>query len=570
MRRAAVWAALALGVGLSLTAGAVAYRLANYSWGQVAEYRSPYLGAKLPTATAPPPQTDRLVLVIVDGLRLDASRRMAGLNTLRQYGTDLALTVPQPSLSYPNWTTILSGCPQRFSGVTTNAYDRRVSVETLIDTALGDRRKVVVVGPDVMKPLYGAQRAQGTYFRTYVKGVYLSGDLVQHAIALTRQVKPSLVVVHLPDVDEAGHHSGGGSQDYANTVAHVDRDLSVLFNYLQDPTTTFVVGADHGHIAAGGHGGWEREAVDVPGVFAGAGVGLGKGTGKLEDVAPTAASLLGIATPRNSVGRILSGVISGSDPAAEAAVHEQRARAMAGIFFTVLGKRLGLESVRPFEVSSYDQQDALVERADAQRLGLERSLRQPLALGVALGALAVLAAIGLLSWRALVAALAGTAAYYAVYETLFFGVHRYAWSLSVINSEDRLQAFFNGRLAEAALAGLVAAAVSGYVYPLLRKRPKSARGRYLSGWLSLGPATVLAVQATLAVQVAWYLLSWGARVTWILPDLRLAFKYDLDLLQVVALGGAAVLSPLVTLLVGRYHPRVAGQAPKSAPRGDEE
>jgi len=46
-------------------------------------------------------------------------------------------------------------------------------------------------------------------------------------------------------------------------------------------------------------------------------------------------------------------------------------------------------------------------------------------------------------------------------------------------------------------------------------------------------------------------------VTWILPDLRLGFKYDLDLLQCVALGAASVLSPLVTWLVGRYHPRVA-------------
>jgi hypothetical protein len=49
---------------------------------------------------------------------------------------------------------------------------------------------------------------------------------------------------------------------------------------------------------------------------------------------------------------------------------------------------------------------------------------------------------------------------------------------------------------------------------------------------------------------------WGAEVVWRLPDLRWGFKYDLDLIQITALGAAALLSPLVSFLVGRYHPRV--------------
>ena len=36
-----------------------------------------------------------------------------------------------------------------------------------------------------------------------------------------------------------------------------------------------------------------------------------------------------------------------------------------------------------------------------------------------------------------------------------------------------------------------------------------------------------------------------------------AFKADLDMVQATALGAAALLAPLVTYLVGRYHPRVA-------------
>jgi hypothetical protein len=87
-----------------------------------------------------------------------------------------------------------------------------------------------------------------------------------------------------------------------------------------------------------------------------------------------------------------------------------------------------------------------------------------------------------------------------------------------------------------------------------RKVPRRPRGEYLPGWLALGVATVLVVQATLAMQVAWYLWQWGASVSWYIPDLMWGFKYDLDLIQLTALGGAALVAPLLTFLVGRYHP----------------
>ena len=135
-------------------------------------------------------------------------------------------------------------------------------------------------------------------------------------------------------------------------------------------------------------------------------------------------------------------------------------------------------------------------------------------------------------------------------------VHGHQWSLSAFNTEDLVEAFFNLRMIEAAIAGLIAVVVAGVVYPLLRDRPKGPRRTYLAGWLALGPVTVLAIQATIGVQVAWFLWAWGADVTWRLPDLKWGFKYDLDLIQMTALGAVALLAPLATYLVGRYHPRV--------------
>jgi hypothetical protein len=205
---------------------------------------------------------------------------------------------------------------------------------------------------------------------------------------------------------------------------------------------------------------------------------------------------------------------------------------------------------------TYEAMDVALIEAREERLAADRMNRLWIALMVLAGGFALLLLVAMLSWRALVAALGGAIAYYAVYNALYFLVHGHQWSLSAFNTEDLVGAFFNLRMVEAAIAGLVAALVAALIYPLLRAKPKGAHRSYLSGWLALGPATILVVQATLIFQVAWFLWAWGADVTWRLPDLKWGFKYDLDLIQITALGAAALLTPLVTFLIGRYHPRV--------------
>jgi hypothetical protein len=160
----------------------------------------------------------------------------------------------------------------------------------------------------------------------------------------------------------------------------------------------------------------------------------------------------------------------------------------------------------------------------------------------------------LLSWRAALAALAGAAVYSLVYNGLFFLLHGNGWSLSAFNSEDLIQAWMNTRMIEAALSGLVAVAVAAVIYPMLRGEPKGPSGRYLAGWLTLGPLTVLISQAALAVQVAWFVWAWGVEPIWGMPDLKWGFKFDLDLIQITALGASAVIAPAVSYVVGRYHP----------------
>ena len=569
------WIMLVVGVVASLAAAYGAYTLAGYAWNQVVTYKSPYVRQPGVAETSPttlwvPPGMEpavdasapvlsrRVVLVIVDGMRLDVSRsRMPTMNKLRAFGSDTTLTVPQPSLSYPNWTTILTGAPQTISGVTTNGYEGRVAVPTIMEMATLAGRRVEVVGPADFATLFGVEPGPNVSLRPWPKGGYLSGTLIDDALRIAKSTDPQLIVIHLPDLDEAGHSYGGASKEYADVAHKIDVDLNRLVNGLQRTDTTFVIVADHGHIDSGGHGGWESSAVQVPGVFAGAGIRLGSGTGNLEQVSPTIALLAGIPTPPYAAARALSAVVATTSPlvfASDSAHHV----AFDAHYVDVVGRGTGTVNSTQVRGSGPAEADALAAQARDERLAAERSGRALTALLTVLGALAVMGAIGLASWRALAAALSGAAAYYVLYSALFFWVHRFNWSLSAFNTETHVKAFMNGRMVEAIISGIVGVAVAGAIYPLLRKTPRSPRDRwFLGGWLALAPATVLAIQATLAMQIAWYYWWYGVSITWILPDFKWAFKADLDMVQMTALGAVAIVGPLVTYLVGRYHPKLA-------------
>jgi hypothetical protein len=559
------WIALAAGLALCLVAAYGAYTLANYSWNQVVDYRGPYAAAQLPAGEAPSPhmlvygRQPLMVYVIIDGLREDVSRMMPTLNTLRAHGFDAVVRTFQPSLSFPNWTTLLSGAPQRISGVTTNWFTERVPVETLIDTALADDRTIVVSAPTDFEMLFGVERTGNVFLRDWTKGAYMTGGIVDNAIRLSAEASPTLLVVHFPDVDEAGHAFGGASKQYRDTALRVDRDLSRLVAALEGPQTTFVVTSDHGHIDTGGHGGPEDIVTKVPAVFAGPDVKPGTGEGTQDQVAPTVALLADLPAPRNATGMPLdltAQARSGADrfTAQQVAAFGAYTAAVAGSPAKPNTKLLTAKGAR-----------AAFDEATVARLTRERAARLPMALALAIVCLLAIVVVGVLSWRALLSALSGTAAYYLVYEGLFFVVHGYRWSLSSFNSEEFLKPFLNGRMTDAIIAGVVAAFVAAVVYLFTRRQPQRAKGEFLSGWLTLGVATVLVVQATIGLQVAWYLWYWGASVTWFIPDLAMGFKYDLDLIQITGLGAAAVLAPVVTWLVGRYHPVRRSSGPAAGP-----
>jgi len=539
--------------------GYQAQNLAMMGWDSVVEYQTPYL-TDLPRGNAAEPLARRVILVLVDGLRLDASRNMPRLNELRQRGADLSVRVGQPSLSYPSWTVIVSGVWQEVSGVTTNWYEGEVRVDTIFKAARDAGMPAVVVGGGGWKKLYGSHLTE------FVKvpgpedenappeaWAQMDSDSYRLSTQALDNYPEGLILVYFGGTDELAHLYGGVSSQYLDEVQRVDGYIGLLAERLDPEKDVLIVTADHGHVDIGGHGGWEQSVLHVPLVMVGKAIRHGVYTERLQaDIAPTIAALLGIPIPVHAQGRPLVEMLEAS---AEA---KGRIGLNAGLqlvgFYDAYAQTLG---VRPFAgdvltryrerlargeegaVSGmWEEITARAQAARAKRFWRERLLRLPIALGIALVPLLYLLLFRR-RLRQLLIPLGFALLYFVFYNALFFG-RGYTWSLSAFNSEAQIKAFFNERLLDAALsfvvAGLLLALIS-WKRPLLQTLERMVTFAFFVGYLLL-------------LQVDLFYWLYNIRFSWALPDLKLGFKYYMDLLQMVPTGLLGVILAPLGVLIG--------------------
>ncbi|MGH2347933.1 MAG: alkaline phosphatase family protein [bacterium] len=541
-----VAAALVL-IALLAAAGYAAQWLTLLGWNAVVEYPSPY-ARPLPSGRGGPALAGRVVLVVVDGLRLDTSERMSVLNALRTRGAAFVAWTGEPSLSLPGWTALVSGAAPEISGVTTNWYEGPVRVDTLFAAAKRSGLSTAVTGSPGWAGLFGPEIDEHILVgdpagEAPVEAVYrVDHEVADGAMDILQRGQAQLVVVHFPSVDLVGHRFGGASAEYAEAARRVDghlRDVLALLDLTRD---TLLVTSDHGHLDAGGHGGWEPVVKRTPLVLAGRGIRSGQGRADVRqlDVAPTVAILLGIPIPSHNQGRPLVEAIDVDAAQAASRWIEQQAA-----FYRAQERVLRVDEPRSGDGGILAAANAFAGNyaaARADRLARERLDRLPLAATAII--LPLLGVLWLVQRRLLWPALAGAAVFFAVDYALFF-LRGYTFSLSVFNSEAQILAFFNQRLIEAALALAAGALVAGF--NTARRGPADA---FLG---ALGVAYVAAY--AILVQVAYFYWQWDVRFAWYLPDMRLGFKYYLDLLMLVPVGFLAALSGVVGLL-GRWLIRV--------------
>lgn len=566
-------------VGFSL----YAKDLTAVAWNAVAEYQSPYLFEVEPQAATSRPATGGVLLIIIDGLRVDLSRDLPTLNQLRQAGADLIAEVGQPSLSNPAAAVIPSGTTQEIHGVTTNWYEGQIRVDSLFRSAQRSGKTTGVVGGKGWIDLYADTIGEMHVFDDYA--LTYDDEVFEQAMAMLTGTKPlpDLLIVHFGGTDQFAHSHGGASQEYRDVALKIDGYVAEMLAAYDLDNRTVIITADHGHIDTGGHGGWEPEVLNVPLIFTGKAARQGtavdpqKGisaTTRQVDIAPTIAALLGMSMPTHTVGTILTeAVVIPDEDLAKAFINLAETRyVFSRQYFSTVARTLGPgQAISEAAVNIEDGSElagqawvnlvagdpalAVItakgslhlsdqgrEKVKDLRLKAERSSRATTAILLAL--LPLLALYFLVRNRWFVVAVGGAALYFIGYNVLFFLIHGYRHSLSVFNEDRLIMQFFNARMLEAALIVLAVAVLMGLVVGLRKEYdgPELAQG--VAGMSYL-------VAYGLALQVLWFFYQNGVSFGWFVPDLRMGMKFYIDLMQVVPTGLASLAVVPLTLGVAK-------------------
>ena len=225
-----------------------------------------------------------LLLVGIDGLRLDVLD-LGRLPALRRMldGACSRMTMPEPTISGPCWSTLLTGASVQEHGVVDNRFigSRLALHPDLLTLAfLADPTRTTfaaaawppLVDPAGVGPVIRTRDDQRRVERHRV--VVRDGETYGYrttdaevAVVATVAVAgagPDVSFVYFSSVDEAGHLFGARSPQYAEAAARVDDHLARLLGAVESRAAAgerwlVAVTTDHGHLDAGGHGGPEPE-----------------------------------------------------------------------------------------------------------------------------------------------------------------------------------------------------------------------------------------------------------------------------------------------------------------------
>jgi hypothetical protein len=287
------------------------------------------IAASWAQAGDPRPGT-RIVVIGVDGLSVDGvvSARTPRLHELMQRSAwTLTARGVMPTLSSPNWASMIDGAGPEQHGITSNGILRKmVEIEPVCRDAEG-------MFPTIFEVLRAQQPASRiAIFHDWPGFADLvekhAPDIMQHehgaakttetAARYWKENHPALMFVHLDNVDHTGHAEGWATPAYYRAVEDADRYIGTILDMLRDESaldSTFVlISSDHGGKGRG-HGKNSLEEIQIPWILAGPEVAPGQLAAPVYtfDTAATLAWIFGLDAPQCWIGRP---VVAAFSPAA--------------------------------------------------------------------------------------------------------------------------------------------------------------------------------------------------------------------------------------------------------------
>jgi hypothetical protein len=530
-----VLASLILAVG--------AYFWATGLLDSIFEYRSPLQnnppqpGEPLDTAL-----TRRVVLVLVDALRNDTSQKgdvMPFLGELRQQGAWATMHSRPPSYSEPGYTVLLTGAwPDLSDGPPINLDYEEIPTFTqdnLFSAAQRAGLRTAISGYYWFEKLV-PQEAVTASFYTPGEDQEADRQVVEAAMPWLDDPSYQLILIHLDQVDYAGHHEGGPQDPRWDAAAARSDDLlrqiAAKLDFSQD---TLVVLSDHGQIDQGGHGGQDAITLIEPFVMVGAGVKPGEYPDvQMVDVAPTLAAILGANIPATSQGHVRTEMLTFTPQQVQtiqSALQDQQASLLEA-FQEATGKALPQPSKTGDPVDAH--QASLQSAYAFSGLLSERLPRLLIAVGIL--TLIVFALVRMRD-RGLAWMLGAALLYILLFNLRYALIDGRTYSLSSVLSANELIGYV---AATAAIALVISWLVFSLGYKVFKQGPAQAANLVLD-W-------ILATLALLAIAVLWNFVVNGILVTWRLPEFLSMFLGFISLLQILLVSVVGLLLTGITSL----------------------
>ena len=231
-----------------------------------------------------------------------------------------------PTVSSPNWASIIDGVPPKEHGIWSNSWQRKQIKDSVY---CGGKKGHVF--PTIFRVLRESDRHaqiccinEWWSFRRLVEdGVcsirqrtVLEGITDFRVPTVISVRKPKFLFIHFNDVDETGHKYGhGNTKQYISAIERVDHSIGKIIKAVKRAhmleSTVFVIISDHGGIGHG-HGGSTPQEVNVPFVFSGAGIKQNhhiKSYVNNYDLSPTIARLLNAKVPACWQGKVIEEIL---------------------------------------------------------------------------------------------------------------------------------------------------------------------------------------------------------------------------------------------------------------------
>ncbi len=371
----------ALFIGIALGA----YFLATGITDSIYAYRSPL--KDMPPASAQPlgdPMARKVVFVLIDALRYDTSLKadvMPTLNSLRSQAAYARTSSQTPSYSAPGYSVLFTGAwPYLSDGPAFNLDYEEIPAWTqdnLFTAAKRNGLNTAASGYYWFEKLIPAAALDAGYF-TAGEDHAADRDVVDAALPWIQSNDYQLILIHIDQVDYAGHHEGGpANPNWDAAASRADSLLAEILAALDLEQDVIFVASDHGQIGVGGHGGQDPITLVEPFVLAGKGISPGDyGDVLMVDIAPTLAVILGTNIPAAAQGQVLVDMLSGLPDRVSSALPQAVLRQQQGLlksYETAMGITSPVQFTDEDQIVLFTQQQ--IDKYRSQRLSQERLWR---------------------------------------------------------------------------------------------------------------------------------------------------------------------------------------------------